>query len=241
MKKLENNKNMIGYKLRGGGKVLRFIGYKDKQKLYECECQCGTLFTCIKPRIIGYNIFKPRYGCRECSFKNTSKLNSNSSNMIGKKFNRLIVLSTFKQDSRGRWHYKCKCDCGTICIKAGTHLQSDNTKSCGCIKNEQRRVYGKNHPCWNPYLTDKERLNRKIRGKGVRNIAFKRDNHTCKKCKHKGGKLIGHHLQGYHWFISGRFDPNNLVTLCKKCHRRFHSLFGNKYNTKAQFYEYLDI
>jgi hypothetical protein len=32
--------------------------------------------------------------------------------MIGKKYNRLIVLSFSHCDKRNRKHYLCKCDCG---------------------------------------------------------------------------------------------------------------------------------
>lgn len=53
-----------------------------------------------------------------------------------------------------------------------------------------------------------------------------------------------HHLNGWHWFLEGRYDEDNLVTLCEICHDienkySFHSMYGNRDNTELQFKEWL--
>ena len=63
-------------------------------------------------------------------------------NLVGKKFNRLIVLEQTKDyiDKKGK-HYaqwRCKCDCGKEVITTGNSLKRGNTKSCGCLQEETR-------------------------------------------------------------------------------------------------------
>jgi predicted restriction endonuclease len=66
---------------------------------------------------------------------------------------------------------------------------------------------------------------------------FTRDKHKCILCG-SSKKLNAHHLNAWHWYPQGRYDPNNAVTLCghrNGCHVLFHKMFGNQRNTKQQF------
>lgn len=53
---------------------------------------------------------------------------------IGKKFNRLTVLSEFKKNKKYR--LKCLCDCGNIIEADKGHVLQGKIKSCGCLKKE---------------------------------------------------------------------------------------------------------
>ena len=101
---------------------------------------------------------------------------------------------------------------------------------------------GENSPCWNPDLTQEERVyGRKIDGYNdfVKNV-FKRDNYTCKCCGNKnGGNLNAHHLNSYSDFKEQRTDINNGITLCELCHKEFHKAYGYKHNTEEQFNEWI--
>jgi hypothetical protein len=68
---------------------------------------------------------------------------------------------------------------------------------------------------------------------------FKRDNYICRKCKRVGGKLNVHHLKNFSKYFKLRLLPINGVTLCLKCHRAFHRIYGIKNNTIDQIKEYL--
>jgi hypothetical protein len=59
-----------------------------------------------------------------------------------------------------------------------------------------------------------------------RSDVFKRDNFTCIKCGQVGGILHAHHIKHFAEFIDLRFDINNGMTLCKKCHNKIHSKNG---------------
>lgn len=58
------------------------------------------------------------------------------SNLVGKKFNKLLVLEIIPRSLYKRTKFKCKCDCGNEIIVEGSKLKNGHTKSCGCIKQE---------------------------------------------------------------------------------------------------------
>lgn len=60
----------------------------------------------------------------------------------------------------------------------------------------------------------------------------------CQCCKGTSKNLNAHHLNGYHWFVEGRFNVENGITLCEDCHKQFHKLYGMRNNTKEQFEEF---
>lgn len=60
----------------------------------------------------------------------------NIKDISNQKFGSLIVIekSDYKPESgytKTAW-WKCKCDCGKICIKNGVDLRTGRTKTCGC-------------------------------------------------------------------------------------------------------------
>ena len=55
-----------------------------------------------------------------------------------------------------------------------------------------------------------------------------RDRHTCQMCKKKTGQMDVHHVI---WRSNdGSNTPENLITLCEKCHKRAHK--KEKFNTE---------
>lgn len=57
--------------------------------------------------------------------------------LVGLKFNRLIVLKYHSHNKHKQIVYLCKCDCGVEKLIAGTLLTTGHTKSCGCLNREK--------------------------------------------------------------------------------------------------------
>lgn len=55
-----------------------------------------------------------------------------------------------------------------------------------------------------------------------REEVFKRDNYICQDCNKKGDYLHPHHLFSYTFYPLLRYDVDNGITLCVKCHRNRH-------------------
>ena len=95
----------------------------------------------------------------------------------------------------------------------------------------------------NPHIDDSYReITRNIEGYDdfIKSV-YNRDNYTCQCCgDNKGGNLVVHHLNGYNWDIEHRTDPDNGVTLCKDCHKKFHSIYKYGNNTKSQYDEFIN-
>jgi HNH endonuclease/NUMOD3 motif len=71
---------------------------------------------------------------------------------------------------------------------------------------------------------------------------FERDNYICQKCFIYGVALHAHHKNSWAHFVDQRYDIKNLITLCNKCHKLFHRVYGNGTklpNTEDQMIEFL--
>lgn len=103
--------------------------------------------------------------------------------------------------------------------------------------------YGEENPNFKPDKTDEEReLQRGIIGyKKWRLQVYKRDKYTCQCCgDKKGGNLNAHHLNSYDTHKEKRLDVDNGITLCDKCHKEFHSIYGFGKNTKEQYIQFIN-
>ena len=102
------------------------------------------------------------------------------------------------------------------------------SKSCADIGGF--RYEGKAHP---NYKSDSRReAKRGKHGVWARSV-ISRDNGTCQKCGQRNVELHAHHIEPFADFPEKRWDINNGVTLCYKCHWDSHGL-SIKHNTAIQ-------
>lgn len=119
-----------------------------------------------------------------------------------------------------------------------------------CLKHSKyRRCYdcylamhkGPNHPSYNFYLSEKERLKkRNFPGTNSfrRNVLI-RDNFQCQNCKNSHTSLNVHHIFNWNQYKDLRFNVNNGITLCSLCHSTFHKKYNKQNNTLLQIEEFI--
>ena len=81
----------------------------------------------------------------------------------------------------------------------------------------------------------------KLKQLGLDVTCFKNADYTCDICLVKGVELHAHHMNNWKFFPEARYDINNLVCLCKTCHKSFHYKYGDGKthpNTKEQYDAY---
>lgn len=146
-----------------------------------------------------------------------------------------ILISKYKTTNYNNHFCSRKCFAEYMSI----HMKGENNPVYGKILHSIR---GENSPHWKKDLTPEEREGKRcVEGyKSFVLSVFRRDNFTCKCCGYdKGHILVAHHLNSYNWDKENRVNPDNGVTLCEKCHKEFHKIYGNGDNTKEQFIEFI--
>lgn len=130
---------------------------------------------------------------------------ANALNLVGEKFGRLTVIAKDKVEN-GVVYWKCQCSCGNIVVKTTGHLRNGRVKSCGCLVDD-------------------------IQSKGSYNYKWAHDvrklHEVCIKCG-SSEHLAAHHIFPKNQYPEMRMNILNGITLCGKCHREFHHLYGHK-------------
>lgn len=152
--------------------------------------------------------------------------------------NQYLVLNDYKQA-----HKKVKfCHVSNYCNNY--EFEMTPTGFLGgkrCPECKRLNQSGEKHWKYNPELTEKDRQRRDMfNGKlrKWRDDVYKRDKYICQVCFKHSHKLNAHHLNSWNSHAAERFTLDNGITLCEKCHKNFHSLYGFGNNTLKQFQLY---
>ena len=120
---------------------------KNKKTMWHCKCNCenGTELD-----VEAYNLKSGHTKSCGCLYKNVGYNRIN--NLIGKRFNRLVVIARDDDyiSPKGKHHVKwvCLCDCGNCISVNANSLRGGFSNSCGCYAAEQR---SKTHKKYNEY------------------------------------------------------------------------------------------
>lgn len=140
---------------------------------------------------------------------------------------------TFRGENNPKWiggpRGKKHCQrCGNECTPGPTESISTFRKrkfcSKACADKGGFRFSGKDHP---NYREDARRRNRGGSHHKWVNAVVSRDRATCQHCGARGVELHAHHIKPYREYPELRFDVDNGITLCHKCHWAVHALNEN--------------
>lgn len=216
--------NLIGQKYNRLT-IIDVVNLNNRWKV-KCLCECGAIKILERSSVV--NGQQKSCGCLKKKY--------NYQEYIGFTSGKLTIVSI---DDNLTAH--CVCECG------GTHsawfygiINSHNTKCASCSKTRE------NNPNWKGGITsDNARVRYSTEYKTWREDVYKRDNFTCQAClDNSGGNLHAHHILSFSEHIDKRFDLDNGITLCSKCHNfnqkdSFHYNYGSKNNSYEQLEEYI--
>lgn len=109
----------------------------------------------------------------------------------------------------------------------------------------REKTRGENSPRWKGDKVLHQRLERGLpEYRDWRKAVFDRDRYTCQCCGARNGKgkyvrLEAHHIFDFKNHKDKIFDVDNGITLCDKCHTKFHSDYGKHGNNKQQLDDFL--
>jgi hypothetical protein len=111
--------------------------------------------------------------------------------LVGKRFGNLLVIERYGSDKYNRAIWLCLCDCGNQKKINSNHLLTGNTKSCGCLYNNNNNSF-KHGQCKN--------------GKPSKTYyTWSEMNRRCTDKKHKSYKYYG----GRKIKVCNRWSKNN--------------------------------
>lgn len=191
--------------------AIRVVG-NDRygRKKWLFKCDCGNQIVCSANNVISGNT--KSCGCLKHH-------PSPQIDLTGQKFGRLTVIGMSKNKKKGVIMWDCVCDCGNLCSVKTSSLRRGETKSCGCILEEIQ-----------------------VKSNGANAWAINNKKTFEYKCAHCGRKenLHSHHILPKNKYPQYAKDDNNGITLCNRCHKEFHKLYGNDCNA-YNLAEYLGL
>lgn len=101
--------------------VTKMIYDKYDETYCECVCECGRIIEVKRASLVSGNT--KSCGC------------IHSPTMIGKRFDKLLVINEFYENKHK--YCICQCDCGNITTILGHSLTNGNSTSCGCKRQEK--------------------------------------------------------------------------------------------------------
>lgn len=199
-------------------------------------CSCG------EESKINFNNFKTGRRCNKCGTQKAGDKRKHTFEYIKNIFisHGCELLETKFINAATKMKYRCSC--GNISKIKFSHFQDGHR----CHECSISKRSGKNHPLWNPLLTDEDREKNKSRTSDFlynkwRTKVYQRDKYLCQRCYQKGKYLNAHHIESWDINKKLRLLESNGITFCEDCHKEFHKKYGWGNNSTKQLNEFLNI
>lgn len=126
------NDNFIG---RRFGRLVVMCRVHGTKK-WECQCDCGIRSNVLRDSLV-------RGATKSCGCLHREVISERlGMKLEGRTFGRLtVIFCCGTRNARKTW--KCKCSCGTECVRTSTALVNQGIKSCGCLQRETIAAIGR--------------------------------------------------------------------------------------------------
>lgn len=127
-----NIANLIGERFGRLVVVEAVYNTEKKRRFWKCICDCGNYVTASTGNLRSGDTRS--CGClhREA----TSKRNRVYTDLTGRRFGKLVVLSRTRDERTQRPVWECQCDCGNKKLVTSSDLTHGRVMSCGCFHSE---------------------------------------------------------------------------------------------------------
>ena len=216
-----------------------------KKKLITLDC-CNDP-SCIVQKV--QDTIRKKYGVdsvRELDFVNEKIKNTNLKRYgCENPFSNEEVKEKIRQYNLDNYGVEYSAQRPEVVVKRKqTCLEKYGVENYGKIYSETHS--GELSSCWKGGV-EYHRVERStVEYRNWRREVFKKDGYKCQCCgikNHKGLfksiRLEAHHINDWKNNVSQRYDVDNGITFCERCHTQFHSDFGKKGNDNNQLQEFL--
>ena len=101
----------------------------------------------------------------------------------------------------------------------------DKYCSWECYNKDRHMPSGEKHWNWKGGISIINDRHDSVKYKEWRQKVYERDGYKCIKCGSKE-KINAHHIYSYKYYPEKRYDLENGITLCEKCHTKLHQQYG---------------
>lgn len=234
-----NQKNKTGElnsNWRGGPKVKKckncskeFIAKNPYAKTIFCSHKCSSIFSIGRKVTLHENTLKYINQKKLDGLKNPKKICSCGNKKDHK--SKSCIKCFHKSIKKQKKEIQCK-NCNKTFSVEGKYYNKYCSNKC---RYEYFRIkyLSDNNPNWKGGVKSTNQIGRnsKIHTEWIKSV-FERDRYTCQICHQIGGKLNAHHIYAWAKFKEKRFQLENGITLCVKCHKRVHLEKNEKFIKK---------
>lgn len=201
--------------------------YINSKTKLEYICTCGEKSTTV------FTNFQKGHKCVKCGNKSTASKSRKSLSTVSSIFEDAGCKLTSEVYVNNQTPLDYICVCG----KASKTSLSNFQKGVRCMECGISKLKGENNYQWNPNKEKDDRNTPEYRE--WRKAVLHRDEYMCQKCGELHWAITAHHIINFKDNVEHRYDVDNGITLCRKCHSEFHTVYGFHNVNGAQLLEYL--
>jgi hypothetical protein len=148
------------------------------------------------------------------------------SDLMDKKFGRLLVISKTSKRIHGSIVWQCMCNCGNITHTTTDHLTLGRTKSCGCLNKEGARKLGLAKRKYDPFISNAHNIHQSSYGDMDFDKFLELSQQNCYYCGRAPHNKFSNKSNRDNVFVYSGIDrldsskghePGNVVPCCWDC------------------------